>query len=148
MTSIPTQLLYHLLLSNIGPIVSSTLNSMYTSYTADPKHPTVFRQEVDDERELDLLQMDRLIKWMKLVFEDSIKITADSHKSYKQELYSIYVTICSDYTQYCDWKTYNNNLWIASSYRNKNTKGLARKILSDIKLFKEGLEMFSMFEKL
>jgi len=29
-----------------------------------------------------------------------------------------------------------------------DTKALAKKILADIKLFKEGLEMFSMFEKL
>lgn len=148
MASVPTQLFYHLLITNIGPIAVSALNSIYTNYTANQPHPTIFRQEVDDERELELLQMDRLLKWMKLVFEDSIIITTDSQKAYKQELYSIYVTICSDYIQYQDWKKYNDSLWIASSYRNKNTKGLAKKILGDIKLFKEGLEMFSMFGKL
>jgi hypothetical protein len=152
MTSIPTQLFYHFVLTNIGPIAVSALNSMYTNYTANQPHPTIFRQEVDDERELELIQMDRLLKWMKLVFEDSIKIPnesyTESHRAYKQELYSIYVTICSDYIQYQDWKKYNDSLWMGSSYRNKNTKGLAKKILGDVKLFKEGLEMFSMFGKL
>jgi hypothetical protein len=31
-----------------------------------------------------------------------------------------------------------------SSYRKKNTKSLAAKILSDIKLFNEGLKMYSI----
>ena len=66
----------------------------------------------------------------------------------QKELYNIYVTICSDHIQYQQWKKYNDSLWIFSSMRKKNTKGLARKILADIKLFKEGLEMFSMFQKI
>jgi hypothetical protein len=70
------------------------------------------------------------------------------HKGYKKELYSIYMSIRSDYAQYQQWKQYNNSIWMFSSYRNKNTKALAKKILSDVKLFHEGLKMFSMFEKL
>jgi len=97
------------------------------------------------EDELDLLQMDRMLKWMSLPFQQDSDTPI---KHYKQELYNIYVTIRSDFHQYQEWKRYNASLWAFSSYRNKNTKGLARKILADVKLFKEGLEMFSQFEKL
>jgi hypothetical protein len=100
--------------------------------------------------------MERMLKWMSLIFEDSfvsvdkpgIVPADDTHKAYKKELYSIYVNICSDFSQYQNWKKYNSTIWMFSSYRNKNTKALARKILGDVKLFHEGLKMFSMFEKL
>ena len=146
MTTISSQILYHMILNQIGPILSSTLTGIYSSYLSHTK-TTPSIPEMDDERELDLLQMNQLLKWMGLVFDDSM-IPSDSHKAYKQELYNIYITIWSDYKQYEEWKLYNKGLWMFSSYRNKNTKGLAKKILSDIKLFKEGLEMFSMFERL
>ena len=101
-------------------------------------------QEVNEERDLDLMQMDRLIKWMNMLFDDThIDITV-TQKAYKQELYSIYVGIVSDYKQYQQWKTYNQRLWIFSSFRKKNTKDLAKKIIGDCTLFKEGLQMFSM----
>jgi hypothetical protein len=58
------------------------------------------------------------------------------------------MTIGSDYKQYRHWKQYNNGIWLLSSYRNKDTKALAKKILADVKLFHEGLKMFSMFDKL
>ena len=154
MSSIPVQIITHFLANNIGPIVSSTITNAYTSYHAPVSQQTTARQEIDDERELELLQMDRFISWMKLVFEDTSDsgtqsgAHSETHKAYKQELYSIYVTICSDYKQYQQWKRYNESLWILSSLRRKNTKGLSRKILADVKLFKEGLEMFSMFERL
>lgn len=147
--------------------MASSVMGMYTSYFSgrNTPTPTLVRSDTDDERELDLLQMDRMLKWMSLIFEDSFVpieksgatneipgntefVLDDTHKAYKKELYSIYVTICSDFKQYQNWKKYNANIWIFSSYRNKNTKGLARKILGDIKLFHEGLKMFSMFEKL
>lgn len=137
MTSIQMQLLYQLFMNHAGPMMSSVFTSAYH-----------VRSEVDDERELDLLQMDRMLKWMSLPFEDTVDKTKIEHRSYKQELYNIYVTIRSDFHQYQEWKRYNASLWAFSSYRNKNTKELARKILADVKLFKEGLEMFSQFEKL
>ena len=118
-----------------------------SSVTFNTQHSNVVRQETDDERELDLLQMERLVKWMRLIFDDSTP-SSETHTAYKKELYNIYVTICSDHIQYQQWKKYNDSLWIFSSMRKKNTKGLARKILADIKLFKEGLEMFSMFQKI
>jgi hypothetical protein len=126
----------------------------------------MIRPEHDDERELDLLQMDRVLTWMQLIFEDTFvsveketpgqvqrpqahrEQAQELHKGYKKELYSIYMSIRSDYSQYRQWKQYNNSIWMFSSYRNKDTKGLAKKILSDVKLFHEGLKMFSMFEKL
>jgi hypothetical protein len=164
MASLTGQFFYHLVVNNIAPILASSAASISSSYFSSrsaPPLPTLIRTEVDDERELDLLQMERMLKWMSLIFEDSIVpidtpgdtspkmvTTDDTHKAYKKELYSIYITICSDFSQYQNWKKYNANIWMFSSYRNKNTKDLARKILGDVKLFHEGLKMFSMFEKL
>jgi hypothetical protein len=159
MASVGSEFMYHLVVNNIAPIMASSVAGIYTSYFSgrNAPTPTLVRSDIDDERELDLLQMDRMLKWMSLIFEDSFvpiekpsdtPIVDDTHKAYKKELYSIYVTICSDFKQYQNWKKYNSDIWMFSSYRNKNTKGLARKILGDVKLFHEGLKMFSMFEKL
>lgn len=154
MSSVTSQFLYHLVANNMAPMMAASVSSMYMTYFSgrNTPTPTLVRSEIDDERELDLLQMDRMLKWMSLVFEDSFvpieTPTEDTHKAYKKELYSIYMTIGSDYKQYCHWKNYNSGVWIFSSYRNKDTKALAKKILGDVKLFHEGLKMFSMFEKL
>ncbi len=142
--------------------MASSLTGIYTSYFSGGNRPTptLVRSDTDDERELDQLQMDRMLKWMGLIFEDSFELIEnrepstpqppmdETHKAYKKELYSIYMTIGSDYKQYQHWKQYNSNIWMFSSYRNKNTKALAKKILADVRLFHEGLKMFSMFEKL
>lgn len=102
-------------------------------------------------KDLDFFQMEKLLTWMKLFFEEDHKEDnlEDSQKNaYKRELYNIYVGIRSDYKQYQNWKKYNNSIWILSSYRSKNTKDLSKKIVSDIQLFNEGLKMFSMLHKL
>ena len=176
MTSLSAQFFYHLIVNNIAPILASSATSITSSYFSNrssPPIPTMIRSDMDDERELDLLQMDRILTWMRLIFEDSfvssnketpIQIDQQQatqqqatqqqathlelHKGYKKELYNIYMSIRSDYSQYRQWKQYNNSIWMFSSYRNKDTKTLAKKILSDVKLFHEGLKMFSMFEKL
>jgi hypothetical protein len=162
MATVASEFMYHLVVNNIAPIMASSLTGIYTSYFSGGNRPTptLVRSDVDDERELDQLQMDRMLKWMGLIFEDSFEMIEnrepstpqppmdDTHKAYKKELYSIYMTIGSDYSQYQRWKQYNANVWIFSSYRNKNTKALAKKILADVRLFHEGLKMFSMFEKL
>lgn len=140
MSTLPVQVITHFIVTNMAPLLSSAISS---AYSYQKQEQPIIRQETDDEHELDLLQMDRLLKWMKLIFDAETK---ETHREYKQELYSIYVTICSDHIQYQRSKKYNDNLWI-SMYR-KDTKALAKKILADIKLFKEGLEMFSLFEKL
>jgi hypothetical protein len=99
--------------------------------------------KINEENELELLQLDRLLLFMNIIFEDSFKEKyTDKHK---QELYNIYKTIRSDYYQYQQWKKYNNNLLIFSSFRMKNTKELAKKILADVKLFKEVLDIFKNF---
>ena len=54
------------------------------------------------------------------------------------------MTIRSDYTQYQQWKQHNSHIWVFSSYRKKDTPALAKKILADIRLFQEGLKLFSM----
>jgi len=191
MTTLSGQFFYHLIVNNLAPILASSATSISSSYfsnRAAPPLPTMIRPEHDDERELDLLQMDRMLIWMRLIFEDTfVSVEKDTpgqaereqaerpqaerpqaereqaerpqakreqeqahelHKGYKKELYSIYMSIRSDYSQYQQWKQYNNSIWMFSSYRNKNTKALAKKILSDVTLFHEGLKMFSMFEKL
>lgn len=121
----------------------------------------------DYEKELENIQMDKLLKWMSMIFEDDIskllKIKIDEKdenkedenkekeeklKAYKKELYNIYVTIKSDYSQYLERKRYNSKIWLLSSYRQKNTKELSKKIILDIQLFYEGLKMFSLFEKI
>lgn len=162
MATVASEFMYHLVVNNIAPIMASSLTGIYTSYFSGGNRPTptLVRSDTDDERELDQLQMDRMLKWMGLIFEDSFEMIEirepstpqppmdDTHKAYKKELYSIYMTIGSDYKQYQHWKQYNSNIWMFSSYRNKNTKALAKKILADVRLFHEGLKMFSMFEKL
>jgi hypothetical protein len=162
MATVASEFMYHLVVNNIAPIMASSLTGIYTSYFSGGNRPTptLVRSDTDDERELDQLQMDRMLKWMGLIFEDSFEMietrepsTAqppmdETHKAYKKELYSIYMTIGSDYKQYQHWKQYNSNIWVFSSYRNKNTKAIAKKILADVRLFHEGLKMFSMFEKL
>jgi hypothetical protein len=162
MATVASEFMYHLVVNNIAPIMASSLTGIYTSYFSGGNRPTptLVRSDTDDERELDQLQMDRMLKWMGLIFEDSFEMIEirepstpqppmdDTHKAYKKELYSIYMTIGSDYKQYQHWKQYNSNIWVFSSYRNKNTKAIAKKILADVRLFHEGLKMFSMFEKL
>ena len=162
MATVASEFMYHLVVNNIAPIMASSLTGIYTSYFSGGNRPTptLVRSDTDDERELDQLQMDRMLKWMGLIFEDSFELIEnrepstpqppmdETHKAYKKELYSIYITIGSDYKQYQHWKQYNSNIWVFSSYRNKNTKAIAKKILADVRLFHEGLKMFSMFEKL
>jgi hypothetical protein len=107
-------------------------------------------------KDLDYFQMERLLKWMSLFFENEDDKEDDTKedekeetkKAYKKELYNIYIGIRSDYKQYLNWKKYNNSIWLLSSIRSKNTKDLSKKIISDIELFNEGLKMFSMFNKI
>lgn len=114
------------------------------------------KKEDSDVKDLDFFQMEKLLTWMKLFFDEDIKDIKDDKNdkeetqknAYKRELYNIYVGIRSDYKQYQNWKKYNNSLWLLSSYRSKNTKDLSKKIVSDIQLFNEGLKMFSMLHKL
>ena len=155
MASVPSQVLYHIILNNIGPILASSVNSLCNSYLSSNKQKMqIIHTEVDDERELDLLQMDRLLKWMKLVFDEStpsaepLSPRSETQREYRKELFNIFVTISTDYKEYQKRKTYNQSIWILSYYRSKDTKILSKKIISDIKLFKEGLQMYFMIDKL
>ena len=156
MSIIPSQILYQMVINHVAPTMLSSFSSLYTSYFSSREKTIIHTmQEVDDERELELLQMDRLLKWMNLVFNEENDTSPFDNPSvpgkenqYKQELYSIYRTIVSDYKEYQRWKAYNKNLWMFSSYRSRDTKYLAKKILSDVRLFQEGLKMFTMFERL
>lgn len=154
-----SELLYGFLMKQLNVMVTAQFQRVCSSYVttySSPK-PTVAPTEPDDERELDLLQMDRLLKWMVLVFDDTFTPSSESkpsdrvdkeetHRAYKQELFSIYRTLCSDYQQYRRWKQYNQSIWLFASYRKQDTKALARKIVSDVRLFKEGLQLFFIME--
>jgi hypothetical protein len=145
--SVPTELLYGFLMKQI----SVMLTTQFQRICIAPPKPATPVVEPDDERELDQLQMDRLLKWMELVFDDSFTPvpgdSSDTRRSYKQELFNIYRTLCSDYQQYRRWKQHNQSIWLFSSYRRHDTKGLARKLLSDVRLFKEGLQLYAMIER-
>jgi hypothetical protein len=149
-----SQLLYQLVSHTAVPLLSSSISRIYSYYSGGSTHvlptsPT--RSEVNEEKELDAIHMERLLKWMHIIFDSdahsALTPGQESHKEYKKELYSIYVGIVSDYKQYQQWKHYNHTLWLMSSYRKKNTKALAAKILGDIKSFHDGLQMFALFSK-
>ena len=110
-----------------------------------------FSKKEHEVKDLDFFQMEKLLTWMKIFFDEENKEDNEddiTKKAYKKELYNIYVGIRSDYKQYQGWKKYNNSLWLLPSYRSKNTGDLGKKIISDIQLFNEGLKMFSLINKL
>lgn len=149
-----SELLYGFLMKQLNVMLTSHFQRICTSYlTAYPvrsSKPTTPSAEPDEEREVELLQMDRLLKWMELVFDPTFlptqMVPEETHRAYKQELFSIYRTLCSDYQQYLRWKKHNQSIWLFSSYRRYDTKGVARKLLSDVRLFKEGLQIFFLME--
>lgn len=146
------ELLYGFIAKQLSVLVTTQVQRACTSYLSRPVTSSTTAPpsaDPDAEREVDLLQMDRLLKWMELVFDDSMipetgdgsEAVKDTHRAYKQELFSIYRTLCSDYQQYRRWKQYNQSIWFFSSYRRQDTASLARKLLSDVRLFKEGLHL-------
>lgn len=148
-----SELLYGFLMKQLNVMMTAHFQRMCTSYLTvypTPSKPTPTPSEQDDEREVELLQMDRLLKWMELVFDPSFLpsriVPEETHRAYKQELLNIYRTLCSDYQQYRHWKQYNQSIWFFSSYRKRDTKALARKLVSDVRLFKEGLQIFFLME--
>jgi len=143
--------------SMIYTIVSSSSITPRISFPVSISIPYMnssLQREDYEIKDLDFFQMEKLLTWMKFLFEEENKDEdkenkehKEQHKAYKRELYNIYVGIKSDYIQYQRWKKYNNSLWAFSSYRSKNTKDLSKKIVSDIQLFNEGLKMFSIITK-
>jgi hypothetical protein len=145
--TLSSEFLYGFLMKQLSVLMTTHAERTCTAYlsSASPSKPVAPVE--DDERELDLLQMDRLLKWMALVFDGftpgSPLESEEAHRAYKQELFSIYRTLCSDYQQYRRWKQYNQSIWFLS-YRRQDTKALARKMLSDVRLFKEGLQLWAV----
>jgi hypothetical protein len=145
MASLPAQVIYQFIINHMAPLLASSVAGLSSSYFSRRQDPTLVRHDVDEERELDMLHMDRLLPWMRIMFDEPKETdTVEARQAYKKELYSVYMTIRSDYTQYQQWKQYNSSIWVLSSYRKKNTAALAKKILADIRLFHEGLKLFSM----
>lgn len=145
MASLPVQVIYQFVINHMAPLLASSVAGLSSSYFSKRQDPTLVRHDVNEEHELDMLHMDRLLPWMRMMFDEPQEIvTMDTRQAYKKELYSVYMTIRSDYTQYQQWKQQNSNIWVFSSYRKKDTLALAKKILGDIRLFQEGLKLFSM----
>jgi len=148
MASLPAQVIYQFVINHMAPLLASSVAGLSSSYfSRNVPTPTLVRHDVDEERELDMLHMDRLLPWMRIMFDEPQETpdTMEARQAYKKELYSVYMTIRSDYTQYQQWKQHNSRIWVFSSYRKKDTPALAKKILGDIRLFQEGLKMFSMW---
>jgi len=111
--------------------------------------------------ELDRMQINRLLKWLHLFFEQYPPSEDDNNQNnennenndnndkrnikhqYTKELYQLYKTILSDYNQYVQYKIFNEKIWFLRSYRTKSTNDIAKKIISDVTLFNEGLSLFS-----
>jgi|LauGreDrversion4_2_1035121.scaffolds.fasta_scaffold11089_4 hypothetical protein len=117
--------------------ISFSMPYTYSSYSSN-------KEEMKNDNTLDYFQIDKLLKWMKLFFDDYTESSDETHKAFKKELYNIYCTINSDYAQYKQLVKYNNSLYLLSSFRSKNTKDLVKKINSDVELFNEGLKMYSL----
>lgn len=106
------------------------------------------RESKKEENIDDLFQFEKMLKWMKLFFDnfedekDEKDEKDETLKAFKKELYNIYIGINSDYIQYKQWLNYNKSLLLFSYYRSKNTKDLYKKITNDIDLFNEGLRMY------
>ena len=107
---------------------------------------------INYSNELDRMQINRLLKWLHLFFEqyppslnneDENDDKGNIKHQYTKELYQLYKTILSDYNQYIQWKTFNDSLWLLRTYRAKSTNEIAKKIISDVTLFNEGLTLFS-----
>lgn len=142
-----TALLQQLMLSQITPLLLTSAYSAAGSYfRPQPTSPTAVLRADEPDQELERMQMTRLLKWMEMMFEEyEIMPSQEETPSsvYRQELYSLFKGIRSDYHEYTRWKQYNDSLWLLSSYRKKNIYPLAKKILADLTLFREGLQMFS-----
>ena len=123
---------------------NSTL-SYYLFSKSDDRH-------YNYSHELDRMQINRLLKWLHLFFEkyppslnnegENEKVENIKHQ-YIKELYQLYKTILSDYNQYVQCKIFNESLWLLRTYRAKSTNDIAKKIISDVTLFNEGLTLFS-----
>ena len=135
-------------------IVYNNVNSYVTSYfTYKPYNNDNIKH--DYEKELDKLQMPQLLKWMNTFFEiestneksENNEINKENEKEitkkqYFKELYSLYKTILSDYKQYERWNMHNRSLYVLKSYRSYSTNELAKKIIYDVHLFNEGVNLF------
>ena len=70
MTTLPAQVISQLLINNLVPLITTSASYLASSYFT-PSCEEIRRTATDDEYELDQLQMDRLLKWMKLLFEET-----------------------------------------------------------------------------
>ena len=134
-----TDLLYHFLVKQVGVVATQQIQRVMTRPAPSQ----------DEEKELDMLQLERWLRWLTLVFDGTEEASQalPSRQAYKQELYHLYRSICSDWRQYERWKAHNRSLWFLAAYRQYDTKALARKLLSDVRLFREGMMLFGAMDR-
>ena len=90
-----SQLLYQFATHTAVPLLSSSISRLYT-YWYTPSETSVRAETctTNAEQELDAIHMDRLLKWMHIIFDNEHHISditpgQESHKEYKKELYNI-----------------------------------------------------------
>ena len=82
------------------------------------------RESKKEENIDDLFQFEKMLKWMKLFFDnfedekDEKDEKDETLKAFKKELYNIYIGINSDYIQYKQWLNYNKSLLLFSLFMN------------------------------
>lgn len=147
----------------IEPFVYNSLNSAATNFIVKNYISPPFsyftsssftnNDDIEDEKILDKMQPSILIRWFGLFFDTHIKDMKDismedltpnqrTEYEYIKELHNIYRTIVSDYRQYEYQKQYNRSLWLFKTYRKKNSNDVAKKILMDIHLLQEGINLY------
>jgi hypothetical protein len=129
-----SQMVYNNLLPSLLPSLFGLIQTSVSSRLS---------QTYENSNELSRMQLPRVLKWMEMFFTEPHEEESECKAAYRSELYSIYKSIDSDYRQYEKWRSYNKSLWVLRRYRDYPTEELAKKIVSDIVLFHEGMSMFS-----
>lgn len=145
----------------IEPFVYNSLNSAATNFIVKNCITNPFsyftssssnQNDVEDEKTLDKMQPSILIRWFGIFFDthmnmnqietDTLTPNQRTEHEYLKELHNIYRTIVSDYRQYEYQKQYNRSLWLFKTYRKKKSNDIAKKILMDIHLLQEGINLY------
>ena len=135
----------------LEPVIYSGLNNAVKYYI--PQYVSISSYDDGDEKSLDRIQPSILVRWFGVFFDtctkydecdlDKLSNNERTEYEYLKELHNIYRTIVSDYKQYEYQKQYNQSLWLFKSYRRKNANEIAKKILMDIQLLQEGINLLN-----
>jgi len=130
----------YILYNIIKNILISTLSITYT---------VNYNNNINYIKDLENQNIEQLLEWLKLFFEALFnKEITNDEKVYIQDMYNIFVNIKSDYSQFINIDKYNKSLWFFTSLRTKDNNPVAKKILDNIKLFNERLNLFTNFHNI